>query len=320
MKFSDGINQYVTHKQAIGIKFESGRRYLVSLSRRIGDIDLSQIKIEQVLTFLNNSDAAVATWRLKYYALLRFFDFWASRGAMPYLPLPPPRLGARQSFIPYVYSRAELRTLLRLKEKNQRITIDQPMMRAFLLTVYGTGASVGEVIGLLVEDVNLKTRNIAIRNKSPSKSRRIPICNDLCEILQKYLSWRCKRNFQNPHLFVTKGDHPAPLAIVRRSFRRRCEFAKIIREESAIYQPRLQDLRCTFAVHRITSWIRSKTDLNRMLPALASYMGLELCSSERYLFMTPERFKKHLNRLSPNRGQGKRWRSDKRLMAFLNSL
>jgi hypothetical protein len=57
-----------------------------------------------------------------------------------------------------------------------------------------------------------------------------------------------------------------------------------------------------------------------MLPALAAYMGqLGLGATERYLFMTPERFRKQLNKLSPAKGKA-RWRDDKILMDFLASL
>jgi integrase/recombinase XerD len=44
-----------------------------------------------------------------------------------------------------------------------------------------------------------------------------------------------------------------------------------------------------------------------------------LGSTERYLSMTPERFRKELAKLSPIRGRG-HWRNDKVLMAFLENL
>jgi hypothetical protein len=57
-----------------------------------------------------------------------------------------------------------------------------------------------------------------------------------------------------------------------------------------------------------------------MLPALAAYMGqVGLGATEKYLLMTPEHFRKQLDMLSPMRGK-KRWRDDKELMAFLNTL
>lgn len=103
-------------------------------------------------------------------------------------------------------------------------------------------------------------------------------------------------------------------------FRRLRRIAGITRNVAASYQPRMHDLRATFAVHRITTWIKSGLDLNRMLPALAAYIGnVGLQSTDQYLALTPERFRKELRKLSPQRGR-KRWRDDPALMKFLSSL
>jgi len=82
----------------------------------------------------------------------------------------------------------------------------------------------------------------------------------------------------------------------------------------------MHDLRPSFAVHRIASWIKSGADLNRMLPALAAYMGLVgLTTTERYMALTPERFRKELVKLSPQRNR-RHWRDDPQLMEFLAAL
>jgi hypothetical protein len=44
-----------------------------------------------------------------------------------------------------------------------------------------------------------------------------------------------------------------------------------------------------------------------------------LAAANEYLNLTPERFKKELQKLSPKRGR-KRWRDEPELMRFLSSL
>jgi integrase/recombinase XerD len=57
-----------------------------------------------------------------------------------------------------------------------------------------------------------------------------------------------------------------------------------------------------------------------MLPALAAYIGqVGLGSRERYLSMTPERFRGQLELLSPQRRK-RRWRDNAALMKFLAHL
>jgi site-specific recombinase XerD len=55
------------------------------------------------------------------------------------------------------------------------------------------------------------------------------------------------------------------------------------------YQPRLHDLRHTFAVHRLTTWYQNGADVQRLLPKLSVYLGhVNLAGTQVYLSMTPE--------------------------------
>lgn len=108
---------------------------------------------------------------------------------------------------------------------------------------------------------------------------------------------------------------------LRVAFRKLRRLAGIQRYDGAIYQPRMYDLRATFAVHRLTSWLRQGADLNRLIPALSAYIGqCGLGSTERYLKLTPERFRNQLVKLSPEHPRRKRWREDRDLMRFVDRL
>jgi integrase len=67
------------------------------------------------------------------------------------------------------------------------------------------------------------------------------------------------------------------------------ETARVRRTDGSRYQPRLHDLRHTFAVHRLTSWYRQGACVQKLLPQLSVYMGhVYLASTVVYLSMTPE--------------------------------
>jgi hypothetical protein len=108
--------------------------------------------------------------------------------------------------------------------------------------------------------------------------------------------------FAIPELFSnTLADNDAPVTGVMRHVR-------------------TSNLRYTFALHRITSWILKNADPNRMLRALAAYMGHSgLWATERYPLMSPERFRKSLKKLSPTHSRI-RWLNDPKLMKFLVKL
>ena len=72
-------------------------------------------------------------------------------------------------------------------------------------------------------------------------------------------------------------------------WRRVCDAAGVRSPTGAAEQPRLHDLRHTFAVHRLVSWYREGADVQRLVYFLQVYLGHEKLSyTQRYLTMTPE--------------------------------
>jgi integrase len=69
-------------------------------------------------------------------------------------------------FIPFIYSRSQIRDLLRAVRDDARIkpsSIDKLTFRTILLVLYGTGAMTGEVFRLRREDVELNKGTILLR-------------------------------------------------------------------------------------------------------------------------------------------------------------
>lgn len=124
--------------------------------------------------------------------------------------MPPARAKVCQTFIPYVYTRAQIRSLPKATAQNHNSLrcIDGRTFRTFILVLYATGALVSEVLSLKHENINLEAAMMTIRSRSLSRSREIPIGLDLCDVLRKYLAWRSRKNFKSAHLFVTKDDRP----------------------------------------------------------------------------------------------------------------
>jgi site-specific recombinase XerD len=74
-----------------------------------------------------------------------------------------------------------------------------------------------------------------------------------------------------------------------KNFRVACDRAGIRRAGGARQQPRIHDLRHTFAVHRLTTWYQQGADVQRLLHHLSVYLGhVELRHTQVYLSMTPE--------------------------------
>lgn len=320
---SEAISAYIEHQRSHGLPFLQPAHELVFFCKHVGDCPLDELAPQDVLQYLDGPRTSVNRKRKKHNLLRRFFAYWNQRRQISRLVLPPPPPKERSTYRPYIFSRSEIHLLLNESvpcQKRSNCLIDGCTLRMLTLTLYATGALCGEILRLRRQDIALKQSRIRIYRTDPARSRCIPIPRDLRNELKNFLWLKQRKKIDNAPIFLTRSGHPVTIGCLDHAFRRLRRLAGITRNDTSNYEPRLHDLRATFAVHRISSWLRAEIDLDRMLPALAAYMGnVWLGSTEQYLAMTPERFRKQLHIVSPERGR-KRWRDDFELMKFLSSL
>jgi integrase/recombinase XerD len=322
MRLSQAINNYLSWKHTNGYAYLRVEQLLNQMQRLIGDIELADVKPAHMLICLNRTPISSATWSGKYWNMRRFFEYCCARDAMPPMEMPPPRINRRQSFIPHVFTTSELRLLLAATKRNKNVSfaLDESTFRTIIVLLYATDLPVGEIPAIRESDLDLIDGFIHIRSSQPHRNRRIPIGSDLCEVLRVYRANKVVPRGESSPLFQTRsGGAPCAGSISRTFFGLR-RVSGVHRRDGSSHQPRVSDLRFTFAVHRISAGIKNDDDLNRLLPALAAYMGqVGLGSTPRYLALTPERFRKDLDKLSPKHETG-HWKDDLALIKFLDSL
>jgi integrase len=206
--------------------------------------------------------------------------------------MPPGVPKYTQTFVPYIYSRRELRLLLEAVPRCQRnvgCRIPAITLRTLLLFLYGTGMRVGEALRLCLADVDLDNSMVTIRGTKFYKSRLVPLGRDVVRLLRKYLATPGRSNQHYQPLFQSQLHKAVGHSLVNTTFRRLCNLASVRRSDPSSHQPRLHDLRHTFAVHRLTEWYKAGADVQTLLPALSTYLGhVDLHSTQCYLTMTPE--------------------------------
>jgi integrase/recombinase XerD len=323
MTLFESARSYVQRKRTAGFAYLRSEQTLLAFCREVGDVPLGHIVPRQVAGFLASPKSSATTWRQKYRLLKNFFEFWAARGGLQVLPMPPILPPCPQIFVPHIYSRTELQLLLRatrFSQKRAACMIAAKTLKTLLLFLYGTGAQIGETLKLEREKVDLKNRLVTLPSGRFDRVRSIPIGRDLQNVLRQYLRSIAQTKIQGSTFFLTRDGKALRVVTLSKTFQRLRRIAGVTRRDDLGYQPRMHDLRHTFAVHRLTSWIKLGADLNRMLPALAAYMSqVGLGSTERYLSMTPERFREELAKLSPQRRK-RRWRDNPTLMKFLEEV
>jgi len=324
MRLLEGVTAYVEARRSFGAAYPDGIPTLDAFYRYAGDIALSSVRERQIAAFLDGPKIAESTWQGKYRMLRSFFLFLLARNVISALPMPPQRPPVEFPFKPYVYSRSEIHRLLsnvRIAQKGSTSKIDARTVRTMILFLYGTGALLSEALALTYDDLDFRRRTITFRSSRMYRSRTIPMCSDLFNVLRRYsVMAHSETTATNQYVFLDKSGETIRSYSMQDTFRRLRRVAGVTRRDGLTSRPRLHDLRHTFAVHRIDAWIKHGADLNRMLPALSVYMGrFGLSSSDRYLTMSPERFRAQLNKLSPQRSK-KRWRDNRVLMKFLAGL
>jgi site-specific recombinase XerD len=292
MKLQEASDLYILRRQMAGEKFYGPASLLRSFCRRYGDKSLMSITATEVKEFLDGPRTGPATWRVKYGMLRVFFEYWRRRGDVKMLPMPPTAPKYTSSFLPYIFTKQELRSLLDAIPRCQQrphCQMSAVTFRALLLFLYGTGMRVGEAVHLRMAQVDLDHGVITIRGTKFYKSRLVPLGRDVQQLLLDYVAIPGRRDRSDQHLFLSKSRAAIKRAVVERSFRRLRQLAGVHRNDDSSYQPRVHDLRHTFAVHRVTDWYRQGADVQSLLPALSTYLGhVDLASTQRYLTMTPD--------------------------------
>jgi integrase/recombinase XerD len=311
-------------KHRNGLRYEETSARLHSFAKRTGDIPLEAVQVRDVLAYIETPRTSAVTWHFKYNLLRNFFIYCEGRYTMGRIPLPPRKPPAPPtSFTPHIYSRAEIRRLLRATSQTQKASgcaIDARTLRTFLLFLYGTGALISEARQVLLQDIDLRGRKITFRGGVFDRTRTIPIGCDLHSILTRYVAFRIgPKNVKAGELFISKSGRPLKRRTLDITFRRVRECAGL-NSADLPNPPRMHDLRNAFVVHRLAAWYKTGADLRRMIPALSAYIGqVGLTATERYLRLTPERFRSQLEILSPTRSRS-RWRENAGLMKFLVQL
>jgi integrase/recombinase XerD len=289
------LERYIRYRQALGERFKTNASILRAFGRLIGSrVDIAEVRAEQVRAFLAGAGPVTSAWHSKYNALLGFYRYATGRGYLAAAPLPTVLPQRPPPFVPYIYSHDELRRLLQATDSYQRhrSSMEPVTVRTVLLVLYGTGLRVGEAIRLNRADVDLANAVLTVRRTKFHKTRLVPFGPHVRRALAEYAAGRwapLALPDKEAPFFTTRSGRRVNQNTLERTFQRVREQGGVRRSDGARYQPRLHDLRHTFAVHRLTSWYRQGADVQKLLHQLSVYLGhVHVADTQVYLSMTPE--------------------------------
>ena len=188
---------------------------------------------------------------------------------------------------PYLYSDKQLRELAL---EGSDADSDAGFRQLTHATLFGllacTGLRISEALAILLDDVDLKSGIIVIRESKFRHSRLIPIHPTAKVRLARYAAKRHKRYPHACQFFVGSSGRNLPYSTVRSAFRDLTMKVGWCRDGA---RPRLHDLRHTFACRVLQKWQRGTSRHEERIDWLSHYLGHENVSDTYwYLTATPE--------------------------------
>jgi integrase/recombinase XerD len=189
--------------------------------------------------------------------------------------------------LPYIYAPEELTQLV---VAASRLRLTYPLRREVYATMFGliaaTGLRVSEALNLRLGDV-MPDGILQIRGAKFGKSRLLPLHATAENALNRYLEARCQLAVTDDHVFLSAGGRRIASSTVGNTFRRVRRLAGIA--PVRMRQPRMVDLRHTFATRALEQCPTRREAVARHFVALATYMGhADIANTYWYLEATPE--------------------------------
>ena len=266
------IEEYVALRQALGFKFHTTAQMLRdfgAFAERRGD---TRVRYRTAIAWAKQAGTQdLARRRL---ASVRMLSIFLRAEDEQHEAVPKQLFKPRpHTPMPHVYTSAEISTLL-----GHAAQLEPPgcFRSKTFVTLFGllaaTGLRVSEALHLRIGDFS--DHGLTIRETKFRKSRFIPLHATTCAALKRYITSRRAVACTTDHIFISERSGRAqPYAVVWWTFRSICLRAGIGVRTASGRNPRIHDLRHTFAVRSLEHCAAERLAVARHMGALATYLG-----------------------------------------------
>jgi integrase len=279
--------EYLTIRRALGFKLVGEGYLLASFVTFVEQNGVGIITTELTVTWTRLAIDAGPVYLAKRMRAVRPFARYLHT-IDPKNEVPPVDLFPCQKYrpTPHIYTDDEIVALMSAARE-----LAPPLRAATLETIIGllaaTGMRIGEALALDCSDVDWDEGLFTVRNSKYGKSREVLLHPSTVEALKRYANQRDQLTRPwDPSFFVwIRGTRPK----YRRVLQAFSELRSRVFAEDTSCQPRIHDLRHTFAVNTLLSWYRDGGDVASRTPLLSTYLGhVDPAATYWYLSAVPE--------------------------------
>jgi integrase/recombinase XerD len=282
------VHDYLRLRRALGFKLKPEGRLLPQLVAYLDAAGASTVTSELAIAWARLPvGVQPIQWAHRLSAARAFAAYLKTIDPATEVP-PPDVFGARQRRrAPYLWSPDDVWRLLEATR-----TLRPPLRAATHEALFGllavSGMRVGETISLDRDDVDLDDGVLTIREAKLGRVRLVPLHPTSSEALRRYAVDRdrlCPR-LRSTTFFLSSRGTTLDYSCVWRTF---AQLTTTIGVRSASTQPRIHDLRHSFAVSALIGWQRAGVDVAEQIAVLANYLGhVGPAGSYWYLSAAPE--------------------------------
>jgi integrase len=219
-----------------------------------------------------------------------FGKYLAAIGRDAYV-LPEGFVSTKKTFVPYVFTDSELRSLFSVMDRLPQSGGDRIDMIAPILfrLIYTCGLRPKEGRELEYANVNIITGEILLTKTKRKKERVIVMSDEMLSLYRHYD--RQRKLFAGDSIFCFPCADGIAFTELRleRFFKRCWETANPSIAPGQLPDVRIYDLRHRFASAVLNRWLDEKRDLYAMLPYLRAYMGHDhMSETAYYIHILPE--------------------------------
>ena len=294
----DAITALVAQKRAVGYEYDAEARVLArfeAFSRReFPGLDTpTEASVQAWIVAARRRGVQPATLQ-GLAAPVRELARWLRRHGQPAYLLPRAALPRPTRYLPHIYTDLELAALFAQTDRCHycsEVPLRHLVMPVLFRTIYACGLRCSEARLLRVEDVDIDTGVLQIRDAKGGKDRQVPASEPLRERLARYHTQVAGQPGRQEWFFPSSSaGTPLTLGNVYHNFRRFLWQAGISHGGPG-HGPRVHDLRTTFVVNNLRSWFAQGRDVGALLPVLQTYLGhASIADTAYYLHLTAESY------------------------------
>ncbi|AEQ53597.1 tyrosine-type recombinase/integrase [Pelagibacterium halotolerans] len=283
----NATDRYIALRRTLGYKLVKTERHLHAFSDFAADRGETHIRAATVLRWLETVAGTPNTRARRMSEIIlfaRFLHAEDSRHEIPRADLPRSQVRP----VPYIYTPDEIARILDAAG-SLRHQKPNPLRRQLYVMLFGliaaTGLRVCEALGLKLDDIQ-PGGVLHIRETKFRKSRLVPLHATVVEALDRYLALRRQHACESPWLFTSVQHREMCPTTVNYTFRCVLRRAGIAPERRQ--QPRIHDLRHTFATRVLEQCGAERRAVARHFVALSTYLGhVDVRNTYWYLEATP---------------------------------